>query len=105
MTSISPISVNPANYNAVKIQVNDPRTIIPENFKGNIEDNGIYNATNIEVNGIVDKSHLEATGNIVVRQGIFGKGEGYIKAGKSLWAKFINLFNASPFTTHLYILF
>ena len=40
--------------------------------------------------GIVDKSVLEATGNIIVRQGIFGKGEGYIKAGKSLWAKFIN---------------
>ena len=49
-----------------------------------------WNRKPIEVNGIVDKSQLIATGNIVVRQGVFGKGEGYIKAGKSLWAKFIN---------------
>ena len=33
---------------------------------------------------------MEATGNIIVRNGVFGKGEGRIKAGKSLWAKFIN---------------
>ena len=53
MTSISPIDARvntSANYNAVKIQVNDPKTSIPEGFKGNIEDNGIYNATNIEIN-------------------------------------------------------
>ena len=53
MTSVSPIDARvntAANYNAVKIQVNDPKTSIPEGFKGNIEDNGIYNATNIEIN-------------------------------------------------------
>lgn len=39
-----------ANYNAVKIQINDPKTNIPEGFKINNEDEGLYNAVNIEVN-------------------------------------------------------
>lgn len=53
MTSITPLNAdraNSANYNAVKIQVNDPRTNIPEGFKSEDGDNGIYNAVNIEVN-------------------------------------------------------
>lgn len=50
MTTVSAINANQANYNAVKIQVNDPKTIVPEGFKKNTEDNGIYNAINIEVN-------------------------------------------------------
>lgn len=49
MTTVYPINPN-ATYNAVKVQVNDPRTIIPEGYKGNINDNGVYNATNIEIN-------------------------------------------------------
>ena len=53
MTYISPIepkkTAKPsANYNAVKIQVNNPQTNIPEGFKG--ADEGIFNAVNIEVN-------------------------------------------------------
>lgn len=39
-----------ANYNAVKIQVNDPRTNIPEGFRPSEEDSGIYNAVDIVVN-------------------------------------------------------
>ena len=51
MTTISPIDVrNGANYNAVKIQVNDPKTSIPEGFKSSEENTGLYNAINIEVN-------------------------------------------------------
>lgn len=53
MTNITPLNAdraNAANYNAVKIQVNDPRTNIPEGFKSEDGDNGIYNAVNIEVN-------------------------------------------------------
>lgn len=46
MTSISPITE--ANYNAVKIKINDPKTTIPEGFKS--ADLGNYNAINIEVN-------------------------------------------------------
>lgn len=53
MTQISPVSadnVKSANYNAVKIQINDPQANIPQGFKSSADDNGIYNATNIEVN-------------------------------------------------------
>ena len=52
MTTISPIDVrnSGANYNAVKIQVNDPKTSIPEGFKNSEENTGLYNAINIEVN-------------------------------------------------------
>ena len=49
MTSVSPITNSTdANYNAVKIKINDPKTTIPEGFKS--ADLGNYNAINIEVN-------------------------------------------------------
>ena len=53
MTYVSGVDVYrkvPANYNAVKIQINNPTTTIPEGFKPTQDDNGIYNAVNIEVN-------------------------------------------------------
>ena len=85
------ITVEPVKYlDAVNVKTGDIKFVGTVIIKGNVEEGYRVEATNIEVNGIVDKSHLEATGNIIVRQGIFGKGEGYIKAGKSLWAKFIN---------------
>ena len=85
------ITVEPIKYlDAVNVKTGDVKFVGTVIIKGNVEEGYRVEATNIEVNGIVDKSHLEATGNIIVRQGIFGKGEGYIKAGKSLWAKFIN---------------
>ena len=85
------ISVEPIKYlDAVNVETGDIKFVGTVVIKGNVEEGYKVEATNIEVNGIVDKSRLEATGNIIVRQGIFGKGEGYIKAGKSLWAKFIN---------------
>ncbi|MBQ1711393.1 MAG: FapA family protein [Treponema sp.] len=85
------ISVEPVKYlDAVNVKTGDIKFVGTVVIKGNVEEGYKVEATNIEVNGIVDKSRLEATGNIIVRQGIFGKGEGYIKAGKSLWAKFIN---------------
>ncbi len=55
MTEISAIDVNRAlkpngaTYNAVKIQINDPKTCIP-NKSNNINDNGTYNGVAIEVN-------------------------------------------------------
>ena len=85
------ISVEPIKYlDAVNVKTGDIKFVGTVVIKGSVEEGYKVEATNIEVNGIVDKSRLEATGNIIVRQGIFGKGEGYIKAGKSLWAKFIN---------------
>ena len=85
------ITVEPVKYlDAVNVKTGDIKFVGTVIIKGSVEEGYKVEATNIEVNGIVDKSRLEATGNIIVRQGVFGKGEGYIKAGKSLWAKFIN---------------
>jgi uncharacterized protein (DUF342 family) len=58
--------------------------------KGNVDDGFSIKASgNIEVYGTVGKSILEADGDIVVSQGILGRDEGYVRAGRSLWAKFI----------------
>lgn len=85
------VTVEPVKYlDAVNVKTGDIKFVGTVVIKGNVQEGYKVEATNIEVGGIVDKSRLEATGNIIVRQGIFGKGEGYIKAGKSLWAKFIN---------------
>ena len=85
------VTVEPVKYlDAVNVKTGDIKFVGTVIIKGSVEEGYRVEATNIEVNGIVEKSHLEATGNIIVSQGIFGKGEGYIKAGKSLWAKFIN---------------
>ena len=85
------VTVEPVKYlDAVNVKTGDVKFVGTVVIKGNVQEGYKVEATNIEVNGIVDKSRLEATGNIIVRQGVFGKGEGYIKAGKSLWAKFIN---------------
>lgn len=55
MTSVSASNMSVpfykgATYNAIKIQINDPKTIIPEKVKTNPYDDGTYNAVNIEVN-------------------------------------------------------
>jgi uncharacterized protein (DUF342 family) len=58
--------------------------------KGNIEDGfSIKAAGNIEVYGTVAKADLDAEGDVIIHQGINGKGGGHIHAGKSLWARFI----------------
>ena len=59
-------------------------------IKGNVEDGFSVKASgNIEVKGTVGKSEVDAEGDIVVGQGIAGKGDAFIHAGKSIWAKFI----------------
>ncbi len=59
-------------------------------IKGNVEDGFQVKASgNIEVYGTVENSVLEADGDIVVSLGVMGKDHGYIKAGGSMWAKFI----------------
>ncbi len=58
--------------------------------KGGIDDGFTVKAAgNIEVHGNVGKAHLEAEGDIIVHQGILGKGGGRVSAGKSVFAKFI----------------
>ncbi|MDX9898635.1 MAG: FapA family protein [Spirochaetia bacterium] len=57
---------------------------------GNVEDGFSVKATgNIEVRGHVGKAEISAEGDVIVHQGITGKGGGSITAGKNVWAKFI----------------
>ena len=57
---------------------------------GNVEDGFSVKATgNIEVRGSVGKAEISAEGDVIVHQGITGKGGGSITAGKNVWAKFI----------------
>lgn len=58
--------------------------------KGNVDDGFNVKASgNIEIYGTVGKCVLEADGDIIVSLGIMGRDEGYVRAGRSLWAKFI----------------
>jgi uncharacterized protein (DUF342 family) len=57
---------------------------------GNVEDGfSVKAAGNIEVRGTVECAEMEAEGDISVAQGITGKTTGHVKAGKSIWARFI----------------
>ena len=57
---------------------------------GNVEDGfSVKAAGNIEINGTVSKAELDAEGHIMIHQGINGKSGGSIRAGKSLWSRFI----------------
>jgi uncharacterized protein (DUF342 family) len=57
---------------------------------GNVEDGfSVKAAGNIEVNGTVEKAELDAEGDVIVHQGITGKTTGTVKAGRSVWARFI----------------
>ncbi len=58
--------------------------------KGNVEDGFTVKAAgNIEVLGSVGKATLDAEGDIIVHQGIMGKGSGVVKSGMSVFSKFI----------------
>jgi len=57
---------------------------------GNVEDGfSVKAAGNIEVRGTVSRAELDAEGDIVIYQGINGKGEGKLRAGRSIWSRFI----------------
>jgi len=59
-------------------------------INGNIEDGfSVKAAGNIEVKGTVAKAELDAEGDIIIYQGINGKSGGKIRAGRSLWSRFI----------------
>lgn len=58
--------------------------------KGSVADGfKVKAAGNIEVMGNVGKSELDAEGDIIIHQGINGKGRGSVRAGKSVFSKFI----------------
>jgi len=59
-------------------------------ISGNVEDGfSVKAAGNIEVKGTVSKAELDAEGDIIIYQGINGKSGGKIRAGRSLWSRFI----------------
>jgi len=60
-------------------------------ISGNVEDGfSVKAAGNIEVKGTVAKAELDAEGDIIIYQGINGKsGEKKIRAGRSIWSRFI----------------
>jgi uncharacterized protein (DUF342 family) len=59
-------------------------------INGNVEDGfSVKAAGNIEVNGTVEKAELDAEGDVIVHQGITGKSGGLVRAGRSVWARFI----------------
>ncbi|MDR0624439.1 MAG: FapA family protein [Treponema sp.] len=59
-------------------------------INGNVEDGfSVKAAGNIEVNGTVEKAELDAEGDIIVHQGVTGKSGGLVRAGRSIWARFI----------------
>jgi uncharacterized protein len=58
--------------------------------KGSVEDGFDVKASgNIEVIGSVGKCNLDADGDIIVHQGVNGKSSGLVRAGGSIWSKFI----------------
>ena len=70
--------------------------------KGHVEDGFDVKASgNIEIMGGVGKSNLDAEGDIIVHQGIGGKGDGKVHAGRNVWSKFIE--NADVFAGDLVV--
>jgi uncharacterized protein (DUF342 family) len=64
--------------------------------KGNVEDGfSIKAAGDIEIMGSVGKCLLDAEGDVHIKQGIMGKLGGVIKAGGSVWAKFLEQVNVT----------
>ena len=62
--------------------------------KGNVEDGfSIKAAGDIEIRGSVGKCLLDAEGDINIKQGVMGKLGGTIKAGGSIWSKFLEQVN------------
>ena len=59
-------------------------------INGNVEDGFSVKADgNIEIKGTVGKAELDAEGDIIIYQGINGKSGGRIRAGRSIWSRFI----------------
>lgn len=85
--TVEPIYLVDGDVNVKEGNIRFLGTII---VKGNVDDGFSVNAAgDIEVMGNVGRSTLEAEGDVIVHQGIAGKGDGGVKAGGSIWSKFI----------------
>jgi len=62
---------------------------------GNVEDGfNVKAAGNIEIHGSVGRCEIDAEGDVIVHNGITGRGEGKVLAGGNIWSKFIENANA-----------
>ncbi|SIQ05704.1 hypothetical protein SAMN05920897_10354 [Alkalispirochaeta americana] len=85
--TVEPIYVVNGDVNVKEGNIRFLGTII---VKGNVDDGfSISAAGDLEVMGSVGRSTLEAEGDVIVHQGIAGKGSGGVTAGGSIWSKFI----------------
>jgi uncharacterized protein (DUF342 family) len=85
--SVEPIYTVQGNVNLKTGNITFLGTVI---VTGNVEDGFSVKATShIEIKGTVEKAEIEAEGDVVILKGISGKGAGGVKAGGSVWAKFI----------------
>lgn len=85
------ITVEPVlSLDAVNIKSGNVNFLGTVFIRGNVEDGFSVKASgDVDIGGTVGKSVVEADGNIIIHQGVFGKNEGYIRCGKSLWVKFV----------------
>ncbi len=76
---------------AVNIKSGNVKFVGSVIVKGSVEDGFDVRASGtIDIGGSVGKCHIESEhGDVIIHQGVFGKNEGEIKAGKSLWCKFV----------------
>ncbi|WP_029067082.1 DUF342 domain-containing protein [Lachnobacterium bovis] len=59
-------------------------------IKGNVTSGFSVTANgNIEIEGMVEDAYIEATGQVIIKGGIVGKGKGVIKAGENVIVKYI----------------
>ena len=90
--TVEPIYIVNGDVNMKEGNIRFLGTVI---VKGNVDDGFSVNAAgDIEVMGNVGKGTLEAEGDVIVHQGIAGKGDGQVVAGGSIWSKFIENGNA-----------
>jgi uncharacterized protein (DUF342 family) len=87
LISVEPVYTVQGNVNLKTGNIIFLGTVI---ITGNVEDGFSVKAQgNIEVKGSVEMADLEAEGDIVVQKGITGRNTGTVKAGKSVYARFI----------------
>ena len=85
--SVEPILVVESNVSLETGNIIFLGTVV---VRGDVEDGySVKAAGNIEVHGSIGRAEIEAEGDIVISQGVNGKGGGSIRSGKSLWARFI----------------